>query len=109
MTKNCAQHHTVSEGSTHNVAVSFDDDLASGETISSIAVVEVTTSDLTLASKVVSTGTLTILGESVATGRAVQFSVAGGTAGVLYSIKVTATTGASPAQVIPYLVNVEYE
>jgi len=66
--------------------------------------VEVTTSDLTIANiaetanqATVSTGSLTIDGATVTTGQALQFTVSGGTAGTCYTIRLTASTDASPS------------
>jgi len=90
------------ESDVRNVAVSFAELLDTGELLTGTpTIVEVTTSDLTLGSKVVNTAALTILGESVAIGQAVQFSVSGGDASTKrYTIKITATTDSSPAQTL---------
>ena len=82
-----------------NCAVSFVNLLDSGELLTGTpTIVEVTTSDLTLSNKVVNTAQLTINGETVAIGQAVQFHAQGGTAGTDYDIRITATTDSSPAQ-----------
>lgn len=84
------------------MAFSFDEVLQSGETFTGTpTVAEVTTTDLTLANKAVSSGALMILGKSVATGRAIVCKVSGGTAGTTYRIRVTCgTTGGTVAQTI---------
>lgn len=83
-------------------AFSFDDVLESGETFTGTpTIAEVTTTDLTLANKAVSGGALTILGESVSTGRALVCKVSGGTAGNTYRIRCTcSTTGGTVTQTI---------
>lgn len=104
------QRGTMSAGGTRNVAIDFTDELDSGELLTGTpTIVEVTTSDLTLANKVVSTGSLTILGNTVATGAAVQFSVAAGSSLLgTYRIRITCGTDATVAQtlVIDYLLTV---
>jgi len=82
-------------------AVSFQGKLDSGELLTGTpTVVEVTTSDLTLGDKAVSTTALTIDGTSNAIGEAVVFSITGGTAGTAYTIKVTCGTDSTPAQTL---------
>lgn len=104
------QRGTMSAGDTRNVAVDFTDELDSGELLTGTpTVVEVTTTDLTLGNKAVSTGSLTILGNTVATGAAVQFNVIAGSSLLgEYRIRITAGTDSSPAQtlVIDYLITV---
>ncbi len=84
----------ISVGATRNGAINCDDDLASGDTLTGTpTAVEDTTSDLTITGVAVNTAALTILGESTAIGRAIQFTVAGGTvANSPYLILVTATS-----------------
>lgn len=94
------QRPTFVVGERNNPAVSFDGVLASGELLTGTpTVAEETTTDLTISSESVNTVALTINGESVAIGRAVQFSVVGQQAGVTYMLKITATTDSVPAQV----------
>jgi len=95
-----SQRGEMSAGATRNVAIDYTDKLDSGELLTGTpTIVEVTTSDLTLSNKVVSTGALTILGNTVATGAAVQFKVVA-TSGLLgcYRIRVTVATDATVAQ-----------
>ncbi len=84
------------------VAVDFQGKLDSGELLTGTPVVtEVSTSDLTLANKAISTGALTIDGITVAIAEAVQFSVTGGTvANSPYTIKVSIGTDSTPAQTL---------
>lgn len=82
-----------------NIAVSFAGRLDTGEVLTGTPlVVEVTSTDLTISNKAVSTASLTIDGDTVPTAEAVQFKVTGGTAGTSYKIKITADTDSSPAQ-----------
>ena len=107
---NAPQIQTIVVGETRNVAVSFAAKLDSGEVLTGTpTIVEVTSSDLTITNKVVSTASLTILGETVATGLACTFTVTGAVAGGgltsgryagLYQIKVTPATNASNAQTL---------
>ena len=86
-------------GATRLVSVSLTGQLDSGELLTGTpTIVEVTTTDLTLSNKAVSTAELTISGRTVAIGQAVQFKVVGGTAGTKYTIRITVATDSSPAQ-----------
>lgn len=97
-----------SSGATITPAVSFAKQLRSGELLTGTpTVVEQTTSALTLDNKAKNTATLTLEGESVIANQAVQFRVAGGTAGNTYSILVTCGTDATPAQTLEILVRLE--
>lgn len=100
---------TISEGATDTAAVSFDKWLDSGELVASVTVTEVTSTDLTITNKAVSTAALTINGKSVAIGRAATFSLSGQSASAsntdgtgLYRIRVTPTTDSTPARVHPF-------
>lgn len=94
------QRPVVAVGETRNVSVSFVDLLDSGEVLTGTpTIVEVTTTDLTISNKRVSTTATTINGETVAIGKAVQFKVSGQlTTNSPYTIKITVGTDASPAQ-----------
>lgn len=91
---------TASE--VRNAAVSLVSILDSGELLTGTpTVLEVTTTDLTLANKAVNTEALTVNGLAVAIGQAVVFNVAGGTAGTTYQtyqIQIVVDTDATPAQ-----------
>lgn len=89
-------------GSTRLVSVSFAGQLDSGESLTGTpTVAEVTTSDLSLTNKVVSTAALTINDLSVAAGAAVQFLVSGQlAANSPYTIQITVGTDATPAQTL---------
>lgn len=71
-------------------------------------VVEVTTTDLTLANKAVNIATFTNQrGKIVAIGKGVQFTVAGGVAGTSYEVSVQCGTNGSPAQLLEGTVYIE--
>lgn len=109
MTANLApQIYNVATGETRNISVDFQGLLDSGELLTGTpTVTEVTTADLTLASKAVSTAALTINGVTAAIGEAVTFSVTGVQAAKIYSILITATTTSTPAQTVQGTVRVK--
>ncbi len=109
MTANTAQQIQCKTASEVRVAaVSFQGKLDSGELLTGTpTVVEVTTTDLTLANKAVNTAALTIDGVSNAIGEAVQFSIAGGTAGTAYTINIQVGTDSTPAQTLEVNVTLE--
>lgn len=84
-----------------NVAVDFSGKLDTSELLTGTpTVLEVTSTDLVLTNKIVSTGALTINGVSVAAGLAVQFTVdpVGATKDKTYQVDIVATSDASNAQ-----------
>ena len=95
--------YQISVNDTEAVSVEFTDHLDSGELLTGTpTVVEVTTSDLTLANKALNTSTYTPSYASpgdavVATSAAVQFTVTSSTAGT-YRIRITVSTDATPAR-----------
>lgn len=97
------QRHVKAAGETVNVAVDLRGLLDTGELLTGTPTVEEvdpnSPGDLTLTNKVVNDAALTINGESVAIGQAVQFTCAGGIAGVTYTIRITVSTDSTPAQV----------
>lgn len=89
----------ISAGDTEVVSIDYGNHLDSGELLTGTpTVTEVTTSDLTLANKAVSTAALTINNQAVAVGEAVQFSVTGQVAGTEYTIQITVSTDATVAR-----------
>ena len=102
MTANTAQQIQCKTASEVRLAVvSFQGKLDSGELLTGAAtVLEVTTSDLTLGDKAVSTTALTIDGVANAIGEAVQFSITGGTALTTYTINISVGTDSTPAQTL---------
>lgn len=99
MPTTAGQLPTASAGATRLVAVDYTDDLDSGELLTGTpTIAEVTTTDLTITNKVVSTGALTIDGRAVVAGAAVQCLVTGQQAGTTYRIRITVGTDSTPAQ-----------
>jgi hypothetical protein len=92
-------------GETRYVAISWDDVLLAGDTITgSPTAVEVTTSNLTIASVAANTVAKTILRESVAIGRALLFKVSGHlAANSPYTIKMTVSTTDGDGPIIRYV------
>lgn len=90
---------TVSE--VRLASVSFAARLDAGELLTgTVTVTEITTSDLTFTNSSVSTTALTIIGQTVPIGEAVQFKITGGTAGVKYVISINVATDSTPAQTL---------
>ena len=101
MSHKAQQLYTKPVSATRNAAVSFSDELDSGELLTGTpTVAEVSTSDLTIDNAAVSTAELTINGEAVPIGEAVQFRVAGGVAGTSYDITISVGTDSTPAQTL---------
>ncbi|HEB79102.1 MAG TPA: hypothetical protein ENI79_01330 [Rhodospirillales bacterium] len=102
MASNIAKaRHFKSVSGVRNVAIDHQDALKKGElVILTPTITEVSTSDLTLSNKVVNTVAITIDNRSVAIGKAVQFKVSGGLAGIEYTINVNVDTDSSPAQTL---------
>lgn len=94
------QIHTKHPDAAQNAAVSFDELLEGAEALTGTPTVTGSPSGLTIDNARVSTGELTIDGQTVATGRAVQFRVSGGTSGDTHTIKVVCGTTSSPAQTL---------
>lgn len=96
------QRPIISVGDTEKVSINFTDHLDSGESLTGTpTVVEVGTTDLTLASKAVNSATYVEAhtGDTVAIGKAVQYTVTGGTVvDSPYTISVTVSTNATPAR-----------
>ncbi len=91
-----AQQPAISAGDVETIAIDYIDQLDTGELLTGTpTIAEVTTTDLTLSNKAVSTGTLTILGRTVSPGKAVQCTVSGQQAGTTYTIRVTVSTDAT--------------
>jgi hypothetical protein len=105
MTIELPQHHRVSVGGTEVCYVDFTSILYSSESLTGTPTVT-GSSDLTLASSdcvVTSASYVDDEGVTVASGKAVMFSIAGGTAADSpYSLTVTAATNSTPARVLPY-------
>lgn len=99
------QRPKISAGATEIIKIDFTDQLDSGSDellTGTPTVTEVTTSDLTLANKMVSTITMTILDREVAAGMAVTFKVTGQKAGTQYQFRVSVGTTSSPARTLVF-------
>jgi len=87
-----------------NGAISFSGKLDSGELLTGTPTVvdcsPPSPETLVFTSIAVNTAILTINGESVPIGEAVQFKVTGGVAGIKYTIKATCGTDSTPAQTL---------
>lgn len=105
------QVHRLSVGATRIVRVNYTDDLDSAETLASPTVTG--SSDLTLTTSDVVVNSASYVddeGTTVAASKAVFFSVLGGSiAGSPYTLRVTASTNSSPAQVLPYDLDLYFE
>ena len=92
----------ISVGDTETVSINYTDHLDGDELLTGTpTVAEVTTSDLTLQNKIVNTEEYTEArtGNTVEAGKAVQFSVSGGTvSNSPYTIRITVTTDATPSR-----------
>lgn len=95
------QSKTANE--VRNLAANFTDKLDSGESLTGTPTVSISPSGVTAASIAVSTGSLTVLGETVAAGNAVTCSVSAGTAGTRYTLTIQCDTDATPAQTLEVL------
>lgn len=89
----------VSVGDVEVFSIGYSDWLETGELLTGTpTVTEVTTSDLTISNKVVSTTALTILRQSIPASEAVQFTVSGQQASMVYKIRISVSTDATPAR-----------
>lgn len=104
------QRHSLSVGTTRLVRVDATSDLDDGASFTGTpTVAEVTTTALTLANKTVTSASYTDnSGATVAAGKAVQFTVAGGVAGTQYRVRVSCGTDSSPAETLVYDVLIDW-
>ena len=110
MSNTAPQRHSKAVSEVRNVAVDMRGLLDDGELLTGTpTIVEVTTTDLTLASKAVNGSTLTINGVECLAGQAVTFKVSGGVAGSTYTIRVTVSSDATPAQTFVVAVRLAVE
>ncbi len=87
MAHRAPQCHSKTVSEARNVAVSMEGKLDDGELLTGVPTVnEVTTTDLVLSNKVISTSDLELNGKLVPAGRAIQFGVTGGLADTDYII-----------------------
>lgn len=92
-------------GETRNVAIDYSDKLDSGELLTGAPSVSVT--GMTASNQSVNSTELTIQGDAVAAGKAVTFTLAGGTAGTSYLVTVTVSTDATNAQTFEDVIKVD--
>ena len=97
------------DSEARNFAVDFRGRLDVGELVTGTpTAVEISTSDLTITNVGVSTVPLTINGQIVAIGKAVQLHVAvGGTVGTIYRVLLTGPTDSTPAQTLKAIVRIK--
>ena len=88
----------VYSGETRNGACSFANLLDSDELLTGTPTVTPSPAGPTISNVAVNTSTLTIDGESVVAGKAVQCKVTGQSAATLYELTFTVSTDATPAQ-----------
>ena len=106
------QRKTLSVGETRLIRFDFTDDLDDGASLTGTpTVAEVTTTALTLASKAVNTTTYvdSDTGATVAVGKAVQFTCAGGVAGTTYRVRITVSTDSTPTETLVWDVLISWE
>lgn len=105
------QRPTATPGDVRIGSVSFANQLDSGELLTGTpTVVEVTTTDLTITNKVITTTAATINSVSALAGQAVQFLVSGMlVAHSPYTIKITAVSNSTPAQTFVRYVRFDVE
>ena len=106
------QTYTLSTGSTRLVRVNYTKLLDSDVSLTGTPLVdEVTTSDLTLANKAVNTDTYVDAntGKTVAVAKAIQFTIAGGTSGQSYTVRVTVSTDSTPVETLEYDLIITWE
>ena len=95
------QRHKKTAGETRNVSIDMRGLLDEGELLAGTpTIAEVTTSALTISNEAVSTEALMINGDLVPIGQALQFRVAGGSAGHTYSIRCSVSTDAGQALIV---------
>lgn len=93
------QRHTKHVSEVVNVAVDMRGVLDGAEVLTGTPTIEEeTTTDLSLSSKAINSGSITVNGETCAAGQAITFRASGGVAGTQYTIRITVGTNATPAQ-----------
>ena len=101
MTIKANQLPRKSPGDVEAGACNFVNELRASELLSGTpTVVEQTTSDLTITNQGLNAGSVTIAGSVAAASQAVLWTVSGGTAGQLYSLKITVSTDASDSRTL---------
>lgn len=88
----------LSVGDIENFAVDFTDLLDSTEVISGPTVVELTTTDLTIANVAVNIAQIVIRHRTIEIGKGLQFSIQGQKLGVTYTLLIEVDTDSTPAR-----------
>lgn len=102
------QLNCQAEGETRLHAISFVGKLDSGELLTGTpTITEVTNSYLTITNKAVNTAVLTINGNSVAIGQAVQCLITGVQDGITHEVKIVVGTDSTPAQTLVGVIRIE--
>lgn len=91
---------------TLNAGIDMTERLASGETLSTPTVTPNSTA-ITIGAATVNATTTNILGNSVAVGKAILFSVSGGVAGTEYELTISCTSSSS--QVVGEVVGIRVQ
>lgn len=94
------QEYDKAVSEVRNVAYDFTPLLDEGESLTGTPTVTITPSGPTVSNAAVNVAALTILGETVAIGKAVQFRVSGGSSGVTYTFTISVATNSTPAQTL---------
>lgn len=101
------QRPAVGKGETRAPRISFEGRLSAGELLTGTpSVVEIGTADLTVSNVAVNTAALTIDGQAVAVGQAVQCLVTGFDGKTLYKLRVTCGTDSTPAQQLQGIIEI---
>jgi len=88
-------------GETRNAAVDFEQRLDTSEVLTGTPTVsELTTSDLTIDNVKINTAALTVNGNAVGVGGAIQFRFSGQQQSLTYTLLVQSATDSSPAQTL---------
>jgi len=112
MAVTCRQRHVLSAGETRLIRFDFTEDLEAGASLTGTpTVAELTTTALTLANKAVNTTTYVddLSGATVAVGKAVEFTCAGGVAGTTYRVRITVSTDSTPTETLVWDVLISWE
>ena len=97
MTIELPELYFVSTGDVEIVRFDCSDHL-DDESIASAAMVQVGTTDLTIASVTATTGDVAIRGRTITAGQAIQALVSGFVINTTYALKMTAITDGTPAR-----------
>ena len=94
------ESQTISAGDTRTAYVDVTDELITGETVTgSPSVTELNSSDLTLGTPAILASDVVYKETTYPASKGVSFTVTGGTAGVIYTIKATIATTESNTMV----------